>query len=407
MISACLIAKNEEKWIGDCLEHLKALASEIVVVDTGSTDRTIEIAREKGARVSQIKWENDFAKARNASLDRATGRWILIIDPDERLAARDIEKMRALVEAKNIVAYSFNTRNYSDNPVASGFSPCKGEYEEEKQYPGYFESRKVRLFQNIPSIRFVGTVHELVESTIKGTIVASDIPFHHYGSTKEVTQEKKKHDLYRAQGQKKIQEQPHDWKAYFELGVEFLTEGNPAKAVKELEKAHQLKPKDPLIMSNLGYAYLETGKLDQSARVLDECLGFAPKHHDTLLNRGVVEMRRNRWADAITSFQRLVDLHPKSFTTWRNIGLCYAHLKNYQKAAEAFEKALKVFPQYHEARIDLGVVCFAGGRADLAKIVLQEALKHQPQSMRARVVLEDVEKTLAQGSGRSSPKAQR
>src|SRR5665213_3668406 len=100
MISACLITKNEEKWLGECLEHLKPLVSEVIVVDTGSTDRTMDIAREKGARVSQIKWENDFSKARNISLEKASQRWILIIDPDERIAERDLLKIKTLTENK-------------------------------------------------------------------------------------------------------------------------------------------------------------------------------------------------------------------------------------------------------------------------------------------------------------------
>lgn len=398
MISACLIAKNEEKWIGDCLRHLKPHVAEMIVVDTGSTDKTMEIARAEGARVSQVKWENDFAKARNVSLDKATQRWILIIDPDERIAEKDFAKIKALTEKKDIMAYSFDTRNYSSNTLASGFKPSKGEYAEEKGYAGYFESRKVRLFQNIPTIRFVGSVHELVESTIKGRIEVSTVPFHHYGSTDEVTKEKGKHQLYQSQGAKKIQEQPNDWKAHFELGIEYLTAGEPVKAVKDLEKANQLKPSDPLILSNLGYAYMESGKLDRARTILDECLKKEPSHHDALLNRGVTEMRAEKWNEAFKYFQMILKVHPNSFSTYRNMGLCFAHQKQFKQAAECFDRALKIFPQYNEARIDLGLVCFAGGRPDIAKGVLEQAIKIDPRAMRAQLILEDVNKLLTQAA---------
>lgn len=399
MISACLITKNEEKWIGGLIDHLKPLVTEFIIVDTGSTDRTMEIAREKGARVSQIKWENDFAKARNASLDKATQRWILIIDPDERIADVDLEKIRSLTEAKDVMGYSFNTRNYVRNPAVSSFKPSKAEYPTyEKDYPGYFESRKTRLFQNIPTTRFVGSVHELVESTIKGKIVASDIPFHHYGSAPEVDAQKAKKTFYQAHGQKKIQEQPNDWKAYFELGVEYIGAKEFRKAAEQLEKAKQFSPKDPLIFSNLGYAYMESNQLDKAEAVLKECLAFAPHHHDAILNLGVTTMRRKNWQGAIQIFQQLAKFHPQSFMAYRNAGLAFAHINQLQQASKCFETAIKIFPQYTEAKIDLGLVCFAAGRADLAKPVLEDAVKQNPRSLRAKAVLDEVTKQLSKGA---------
>jgi len=293
------------------------------------------------------------------------------------------------------MAYSFNSRNYSENSSASGFMPCKGNFPSlEKKYPGFFESRKVRLFQNIPSIRFVGSVHELVETTIKGKVVESVIPFHHYGSSKEVNEAKNKKPFYQAQGIKKVNDNPRDWKAHFELGVEFLGAGEHAKAHQELEKARQLRPSDTMILSNLGYAYMEAGKLDKAEAILLECLKYDPNFHDALLNRGVVEMRRERWDGAIKHFDALVKKHPKSFLAIRNAGLCYAHQKKFQGAAKCFELALKIFPNFLDARIDLGITCFAAGRPDIAQPILEQALSQDPKSLRARAVLDDIHQAL-------------
>jgi hypothetical protein len=85
-VSACLIARNEERCLDRCLTSLRGAVDEIVVVDTGSTDRTLEIARAHGARVGTFVWCDDFAAARNAALDLATGDWVLSIDADEWLA---------------------------------------------------------------------------------------------------------------------------------------------------------------------------------------------------------------------------------------------------------------------------------------------------------------------------------
>ena len=78
-LSVCMIVKNEERFLGQCLASVKDIADEVIVIDTGSTDRTIEIAREHGAQVGHFEWCNDFAAARNASIAPATGDWILFL----------------------------------------------------------------------------------------------------------------------------------------------------------------------------------------------------------------------------------------------------------------------------------------------------------------------------------------
>ena len=86
-VTLCLIARNEERFLPDCLASVRGVVDEIVVVDTGSTDRTAKIARKAGAKVIEAPWTDDFAAARNAALSRATGDFILQLDADERLAA--------------------------------------------------------------------------------------------------------------------------------------------------------------------------------------------------------------------------------------------------------------------------------------------------------------------------------
>ena len=100
-ITVCLIVKNEEQFLAQCLKSVRGFAAQIVVVDTGSTDRTVEIAREFGAEIYSFAWCDDFAAARNAALEHATGDWILMLDADEELPAAqhatllaDTEKFR-------------------------------------------------------------------------------------------------------------------------------------------------------------------------------------------------------------------------------------------------------------------------------------------------------------------------
>lgn len=94
LLTACLIMKNEEEMLADCLASLKGAVDEIVIYDTGSTDRSVEIARAAGATVVEGVWENNFSTARNAALDMAHGTWVLSIDADERLVG-DPTQIRA------------------------------------------------------------------------------------------------------------------------------------------------------------------------------------------------------------------------------------------------------------------------------------------------------------------------
>src|ERR1700761_6858888 len=91
-VSLCMIVRNEEGFLGDALASVQGVVDEICIVDTGSTDGTVAIAQSAGARIEFISWRDDFAYARNAALDMATGAWIFVLDADERLApdSRDL-----------------------------------------------------------------------------------------------------------------------------------------------------------------------------------------------------------------------------------------------------------------------------------------------------------------------------
>jgi glycosyltransferase involved in cell wall biosynthesis/thioredoxin-like negative regulator of GroEL len=112
-VSACLIIKNEEQYLPRCLWSITPLVDEIVVVDTGSTDRSEEIAAAYGARITRVPWTGDFSEARNLSLEQAHGDWILVIDGDEVISSADQQAFRGLtsVPARR-TAWSFVTRNY-------------------------------------------------------------------------------------------------------------------------------------------------------------------------------------------------------------------------------------------------------------------------------------------------------
>src|SRR5437773_6000316 len=100
-ISLCMIVRDEEQFILECIESARDAVDESIVVDTGSTDRTIELAERAGASVYPFVWCDDFAAARNASIEKASGDWVLWLDADERLARGGAEVLREAVEKKD------------------------------------------------------------------------------------------------------------------------------------------------------------------------------------------------------------------------------------------------------------------------------------------------------------------
>jgi glycosyltransferase involved in cell wall biosynthesis len=173
LLSAAMIVKNEENDLTECLESLKNIVDQIVIVDTGSTDKTKEIALAYGAEVHDFVWCDDFAIARNESLKYATGQWILYIDADERLSPDSQSFIRKLIsDAK---------------PEIGGFiTTIISKYTEDDGSIATYKGKYPRLFRNLgyPDLHFFGKIHEQISPSIyeKGfDIIESEIIINHEG----------------------------------------------------------------------------------------------------------------------------------------------------------------------------------------------------------------------------------
>lgn len=166
-----LIVRNEETLLPFCLDSVKAIADEIVIVDTGSTDRTIEIAISYGAKVITADWQDDFSFARNAGLAHTQARWIFYIDADEVLSA-GTENLRERLAATDAEALWVTIDN------------VLGRLPEER-----LQHQMVRLFRNHPSYRFRQRIHEQIIPSIlehSDRIELSDLKLTHLGYFAEI-----------------------------------------------------------------------------------------------------------------------------------------------------------------------------------------------------------------------------
>ncbi|MEJ2615730.1 MAG: glycosyltransferase family 2 protein, partial [Ignavibacteriaceae bacterium] len=147
-LTLSMIVKNEEKYLHDCLKSVNDIVDEIVLVDTGSSDKTINIAKEFKASVYSYTWIDDFSAARNFALSKSTGDWILYLDADERLSGKSKNELKKII----------------GNNYLSGYRCIVKSVDEVNGKPN--SMRYTRLFHNNPGIKFNGKIHEQIDDSL-------------------------------------------------------------------------------------------------------------------------------------------------------------------------------------------------------------------------------------------------
>jgi glycosyltransferase involved in cell wall biosynthesis/Tfp pilus assembly protein PilF len=345
-ISLCMIVKNEEDYLASCLHSIKPIVDEMIVVDTGSTDHTRDIARAFGAKVFDFAWEDDFSAARNFSLSKAKGDWILVMDADEVISSRDHKHFKAM-SARRLskpTAYSIVTRNYCINSNAVGWVPNNGKYGDQEAGLGWLPSKKVRLFRAQDQVRFEGAVHEMVEPVLKRngiTISACTIPVHHYGRLNKDRLDQK-------------------GRSYFEIGCKKLeSRGEDPDAVRELAvQATELELNDEAIGLWEKFLALKPGKLSAA---------------EAYINMATVFIRRKNFDLAVKAAKNAVKVGPDIKEAHYNQAVAELYWGNASESARILASLLRRFPAYPPARFFLVMArCCAGDQKraieELAKL---------------------------------------
>ena len=228
LISLCMIVKNEEKNLPRCLDSVKGVVDEMIIVDTGSSDKTKEIASSYGAKVYDFEWMNDFAAARNYGLDKATGKWILVLDADEELENSTKNSLRAILEESSVDAYECVWRNIM------ALTP---EIEYKDSEMGGF----IRVFRNKQEYRFRSMYHEAVFPAIyenQGKIEEKQqIIIIHYGLLSDTVQggERTRNDRAFYYLTKALEQEPDNGHLQFYLGVEYYNRKDYQNAYRILK----------------------------------------------------------------------------------------------------------------------------------------------------------------------------
>lgn len=345
-----MIVKNEEEVLSSCLDSVKTLVDEIVIVDTGSTDRTVAVAEGYGARVYHHPWEDDYSKHRNQSLSHATGDWILIMDADEVIAKRDLDRVRTVIDTVPADAFSFTLRNYESTSNLANLIMNTGDYPEGRGFPGYIGCDLIRLFKNDPSICFTGQVHETVTQTIvqsKKVVFNTGIPIHHYGKVRG-DRVKRKQDSYLTLGMKRLDENPLDPVAYKGLCDQLLELGMPREALGIADRGLAVFPDILDIRFDRGLALDRLGMQREAEKEYCWILAREPGHLGACHNMGQIFFNNNQFDKTIRLLERGIEKgihHPAVFFL---LGRALAASGDSGKALDNFGRVLELQPNYPE-----------------------------------------------------------
>lgn len=202
LLSLAYIVLNEEDYIERSVRSASDIADEIVVVDGGSTDNTVQICRDLGATVVRHSWNHDFSESKNVMIEACSGEWILNLDADEHLEGESINLIRQTlihVAEKKLGCVAFKLPRKNHYPSHDPDSPHFG--------PPFFPDFQVRLFKNMPDLFYSGCVHEGVVQSIEvghlGQIGVISCFLHHHmfrGDQKRFESEKGKYYKDLAEG---------------------------------------------------------------------------------------------------------------------------------------------------------------------------------------------------------------
>lgn len=317
-VSVCILAKNEEKNIERAIRSSKKFADEIIVLDTGSTDRTVELAEKLGANVIHSEWKSNFAYSRNEVINYANCDWIIMLDADEAFSEKSVDKIKPIL-------MTLNDKKVGTVKIIN-FLNKQGILEK-------FEHYVTRVIPNNKEFMFKRAIHENVttkEGFLANSEIIRGIELLHYGYDSNVVKEKNKIHRNREILEKCISDEPDDFLNYFYLSENYKDEENFEKVIE------------------LSYKALET---------LD----------DFLLYRNIVELceiniiealinlnvNKIEFESASCKFESFLEKRPDY---WFLKGNYYLNNKDFDLAISFYEKALDLRTQSVSSSIDSGTI---------------------------------------------------
>lgn len=312
-ISQCMIVKNEEKNIQKALSWGKDVVYEQIVVDTGSTDRTVELAKQMGAKIYHYEWHDDFAAAKNYALEQAYGDWIAFLDADEYFTLEDARQLKKVLE------------NLISQKKAPDLLVCPWlQLDDEGKV--FSTATQQRIFRNVPWIRYKNRIHEFLYRKDGKLLSAVDtgnrFPIYHTGYTHSAYAETKKTTRNKEILLRILEENPEDYVNLSYLGDVYVIDGEEEKA-KEAYRKVIAHPEQVHLISRRNAAYCALMRMDA-------------QKNDSEAERRMREL----YAGFVETKAQCPDME-----YW--MGVCLMNKEKFQDGIYWLELALQKLDQYH------------------------------------------------------------
>jgi glycosyltransferase involved in cell wall biosynthesis len=401
-----MIVKNEQNYLGSALQSITGLVDEIIIVDTGSEDRTKQIAEGFGAKVFDFPWTDDFASARNECLRHATGQWILSLDADEQIDKDNQQRFRSLLDSlkkpgcpppRELLSVPKPLVLQIGDKVNSYVAP---ENEEASNVAYFLKWRcppdsvtgttlvvdHVRIFRRLPEHMWSYRVHEqILPSLMKNgaKFYWVDIYIDHFGYSDQACLEQKLARNLRLLEQDYLDD-PNDPFTLFNIGETYQGLGNKADSLFFLRRCiDRAKPQDPIVpkaLALLGQCLRRLGQLREALGVCHKGRQGYPADAELLYLEGQLHREVGNVPEAIACFRRLVDNREKRECTKRlgdnqssvedgingflarhQLAMLYRHQGRLKEAEVEWQLALGQCPKFGPAKVGLSALYLSQG----------------------------------------------
>jgi len=422
-VSLCMIVRDEERNLRECLTPVAALFDEIVIVDTGSRDSTRAIAAEFTTHVHEFSWCDDFSAARNESLRHATGDWIFWLDADDRIRPEQVARLRQLIQ-----------EGLDERPRAFFMDTVMAPTEPNEEVSLVTH---IRLFRRSDALHWEGRVHEQLHPelrTIGFDTAFSNVQIEHVGYQNAVVRERKARRklrllrmdyavdpnnpstllhlglmLFRTNNREakghllrilkmRLGDLSYLRRAYSMLATLSQTEGNPTEAIRFTQQGLELYPDDEHLLfaqASARYALEEFAAAVQILRRIIEAPGSQKMSYGDVANirtklaprmLGAVERMLKMYPEAEATLQAVIHDFPADNSTWYNLGLVYLDQGHGYKLAPIIRRLLEL----RGGNIDAGLLAalwhMRHGHASLAAPIIDDLIAQAPQMPRPRML---------------------
>lgn len=345
LLSLCMIVRDEEASIGKCLQSVQGIVDEIIVIDTGSTDRTASICRSFGATVWCKSWNGSFADARNEGISKAKGSWILWLDADEIFEQSVGRSLRDILLESDAVLAALQIVNYTG-------------VREELPEPIYL-CPQVRLFRNELGLRFNGKIHETLVhsdgSRLNETPALLPLRIHHYGYLEDTVRIKGKAMRNLKLLERELASGQSDPWLYYHLASEYTRLSRYEEAFEQVNKSivgflgqGQLPP--ALLYKQKYDILIAHGGIEGIWPGIENAIRLYPDYVDLLFYKAMYLLQKDLVLEAYHLLEKCLELGDasKKYLTLKGLGdaharfymvICLVKLGRFKEGSELIKRA--------------------------------------------------------------------